>query len=132
MSIILSQIFPAYRQRLEQDASPALDKPALGPRGVFFAAALVCAGPAMAATGLTTEPIASAPFIDAVAVVAARGVDHNFLTLPKAILSGPDWERSTFGAVSVSKGFGTLGSSSGILAKTPLESVLHGVEGVLV
>jgi hypothetical protein len=154
MSTILSQIFPAYQQTLEQDAPPVVSDPmpgrpgtsarrfplavpthacnALKPLVVFFAAALVCAGPTMAATGPTTEPIASAPLIDAVAVVAARGVDHNFLTLPKAIVSGPDWERSTFGAVSVSKGFGTLGSSSDTLANTPLESVLHGVEGVLV
>ena len=119
MNITASLIRPTDRKTLAQNF-------------VLSAAALVCAAPAIAAANPATELRTSTQAIDAVAVVAGRGVDHNFLTLPKAIVSGPDWERSTFGAVSVSRGFGTLGRSSELLGNTPLASVLHGVEGVLV
>ena len=130
MSTILSLILSTCQKTLEQDAYPVGSAP-LKLLFLFSAAALVCTG-ASAATRPTTESTASTQPIDAVSVVAGRGVDHNFLTLPKAIVSGPEWERSTFGAVSVSKGYGTLGHSFDALANTPLKSVLHGGEAVLV
>lgn len=133
MSIILSLVFPTNRTTSARKAQPAARASVFAwPRSyAFCAAALLCAGAASGAAP-TSEPAASTPPVVAVAVVAGRGVDHNFLTLPKAIASGPDWERSTFGAVSVSRAYGTLGSASDLLARTPLKSVLHAVEAVLV
>lgn len=86
----------------------------------------------MAAADATTGPVAPKRFIDAMAVIAGRGADHDFLSLPKAIVNGPDWENARFSAVSLSKSYGTLGSSSDALAGTLLESVVHGAEVVLV
>jgi hypothetical protein len=70
---------------------------------------------------------------DSVSVYAGKGADHNLRELPGRILTSDlDWDKTYFAALGFGKVRGTLGQSIESFRGTPIESIRHGYETVLV
>ena len=89
-------------------------------------------------TGLNTvtvqaDTIYADRIFDSVSVYAGHGVNNNLKELPGRIATGRlDWDNSYFTALGLGKVRGTLGQSFASLQSTPLASIRHGYEMVLV
>lgn len=70
---------------------------------------------------------------DSVTVYAGQGANHNLRELPNKIITGNlDWDKSYLAALGFGKIRGTLGQSIESFQDTPLASLRHGYETVVV
>ncbi len=73
-----------------------------------------------------------ARWFDSLTLHTARGIDHNLLQIPRAVMGGGvRWEDSWFEAVSLSRNLGPLGDRHAALAGTPVAGWQEGYEVVL-
>lgn len=92
--------------------------------------------PLVLLVGLTVTAVraetTSAPVFDSMTVFVAQGANHNLKELPERIIAGnPDWEKSYFNAVGLSRTGATLGQSWEMFQGTPFASIARGYELVL-
>ena len=79
------------------------------------------------------ETLPATKIFDSITGYVGQGADHNLKQVPAAVVTGEiKWEKSYFTSVGLAKDRGTLGQEIKIFEGSPLASIRHGYEIVLV